>query len=93
MSKKPIKIWINLDKINRDGIIEKKAKYLPVVIWENEEPDQYGNTHAMQQDLPKELRDAGQKGEYLGNGKRWEDNPTTNAPTNDLDKATGDLPF
>jgi len=93
MSKKPIKVWINVDKINKEGIVKKKANYLPIVIWENDEPDQYGNTHAIQQDLPKELRDKGQKGEYLGNGKRWEEGETTTESTTTEKPQDDDLPF
>ena len=41
---------INLSKIDKTRIIEgKNGKYIDLVIWFNEEPDQYGNNFSIQQ--------------------------------------------
>jgi len=77
---------INLSKIDKKKIIDgKTGKWLDLVIWFNDEPDQYGNNLSIQQ---KTERD--EKRIYLGNGKLFvpkevlTDEPESNIP---------DLPF
>jgi hypothetical protein len=63
---------INLANIDKEEFYVSKAgkKSLNFVIWENRDgPDQFGNTHTMQQDISKESRDAGKKGKIIGNLK------------------------
>ncbi len=65
---------IDVTKIKKEHLFEGKngAKYLNVVMWENREGvDSYGNSHMAVQELPKELRDAGEKGPILGNAKEF----------------------
>lgn len=65
---------IDVTKINKDHLFHGKngAKYLDITLWENRDgPDQYGNSHMAVQQIPKELRDAGQKGPILGNAKEF----------------------
>lgn len=67
---KPIKIKINVTRILKDQLYAgKNGKYLDLVAWPNKngQPDQYGNTHFVCQDIPREARDAGVKGPILGN--------------------------
>lgn len=66
----PLKIKLNVSKLDKAHFFKgKSGTYCDLVIWENKEPDQFGNTHSVQQDIPKEARDAGHKGAYVGNGK------------------------
>jgi len=71
----PIKIKINVGKIDKTALFKgEKGTYLDVVLWET--PDsQYGDDYRVVQDLPRERRDAGEKGEILGNGKCFGDSP------------------
>lgn len=65
---------IDVTKIKKEHLFEGKngAKYLNVVLWENRDGvDSYGNSHMAVQELPRELRDAGQKGPILGNAKEF----------------------
>ncbi len=65
---------IDVTKILKEHLFHGKngAKYLDITLWENRDgEDQYGNTHMAVQSIPKELRDAGQKGPILGNAKEF----------------------
>jgi hypothetical protein len=66
----PIKFSIDVTKVDKRALFEGKngAKYLNCVMWPSEN-DQYGNDYRINQDLPKDMRDAGEKGKILGNGK------------------------
>ena len=59
---------INLSEIDKSKIFEgKKGKWIDVTIWENDEPDTYGNHMSIEQSTKK-----GDKKIYLGNAKAWE---------------------
>lgn len=65
---------IDVTKILKEHLFTGKngAKYLDITLWENRDgPDDYGNSHMAVQQIPKELRDAGQKGPILGNAKEF----------------------
>ena len=66
-----IRIKIDVSKIIKEYLFKgKKGTYLDCVLWENRDgEDQYGNTHSLQQELPKEARERGEKAPYIGNGK------------------------
>jgi hypothetical protein len=66
---RPIKIKINVTKILKDYIFEgKNGKYLNLVAWPNKNgTGQYGDTHFVSQDIPKEARDSGVQAPILGN--------------------------
>ena len=66
---RPIKIKINVTKILKEYIFEgKNGKYLNLVAWPNKNgTGQYGDTHFVSQDLPKEARDEGVPAPMLGN--------------------------
>lgn len=66
----PIKINIDLKKLKKSWMKEHSngALYCDLIIYENDEPDKYGNTHSVKQGMPKAARDAGEKAGYLGNG-------------------------
>lgn len=68
-----LKISIDVTKINKAALYKgKKGTYLNLVVWENRDgEDQYGNHYRVDQDLPKEMRDMGEKGAILGNGKNF----------------------
>lgn len=66
---RPIKIKINVTRILKDYLFEgKNGKYLDLVAWPNKNgAGQYGDTHFVVQDLPREARDKGEQGPILGN--------------------------
>lgn len=66
---RPIKIKINVTKILKEYIFEgKNGKYLNLVAWPNKNgTGQYGDTHFVSQDIPKEARDEGIQAPILGN--------------------------
>jgi len=66
---RPIKIKINVTKILKQYIFEgKNGKYLNLVAWPNKNgTGQFGDTHFVVQDLPKEARDEGIQAPILGN--------------------------
>lgn len=76
---------INLSKIDKTKLFTTKNgdKYLNVVVWINDEVDQYGNSASVQQSLSKEDREAGVKATYIGNLK--DPQQPTDAPATDDD--------
>jgi hypothetical protein len=65
---------IDLNKIDKTKIVstdkngkpfENGAKYLNVVVWLNDEADQYGNNASIQISQSKEEREAGVQRQYL----------------------------
>lgn len=69
---------IDLTKIDKKRIIstdkngqpfQNGAKYLNIVLWINDEVDQYGNIASIQESITKEEREKGVKPTYLGNLK------------------------
>lgn len=75
---KPITARIDLSKIAKEHIFHGKngAKYLNVAVFPNKDgTDQYGFSHYIVQDIPKEARDAGERGAILGNLKMPDDAP------------------
>lgn len=63
---------IDVTKLDKSYFFEGKngAKYADLIVFENREPDKYNNTHIVYQGLPKEARDAGKKGNIVGNGQQ-----------------------
>ena len=92
---------IDLNKIDKTKIVstdkngkpfENGAKYLNVVVWINDEADQYGNNASIQISQSKEERDAGVKATYIGNLK--EPQSRNNEPTSARNASVEDtLPF
>ena len=61
---------INVTKIDKSRLVSgKKGKYLNIAIFVNDEADQYGNNGMIVQSVSKEDREAGERGEILGNIK------------------------
>ena len=92
---------IDLNKIDKTKIVDRDkngnlfsngAKYLNVVVWINDEADQYGNNASIQISQSKEERDAGVKATYIGNLK--EPQSRNNEPTSTRTASVEDtLPF
>lgn len=94
-----IKAKINLSKIDKSRIFTSEKtgdEYLDIIILDSPN-DKYGNDYMIVEDLKKEERDAGKKGNILGNGKNFgSSNPssTGNQPQSDAPPmSTDDLPF
>jgi hypothetical protein len=100
---------IDLSKIDKTKVISKDkdgnpfkngAKYLNVVVWINEEVDQYGNIASVQISQSKEERESGAKATYIGNLKNAQgqsiktETPFANVPESKITKdEEDDLPF
>lgn len=92
---------IDLNKIDKTKIVstdkngnpfENGAKYLNVVVWINDELDNYGNKASIQISQSKEEREAGVKATYIGNLK--EPQSRNNEPTSARTaQVADDLPF
>lgn len=101
-----ISLSIDLGKLNKDWFVlgkgEPPKKYLALDVYENDEPDKYGNHWSAKQTPPKDVRaDMKQRGEkipYCGNGKEWDNQPKTppapkqGSPAPQSDDL-GDIPF
>lgn len=68
---KPLYLKINMMRIDKSKLFPGKngAQYLDAVMWEMDQPDQWGNTHRIVQSVSKEERAQGAKGAIIGNGK------------------------
>jgi hypothetical protein len=65
-----ISVTINVSKVNKEYLYEgKNGKYLNVVLFPLDAPDQFGNNYKAVQGLTKEQRAAGLKGNILGSGR------------------------
>lgn len=100
-----IRIKIDVTKLDKSAFFHGKngAIYADLVLWETPD-DKYQNDYRVTQDLPRERRDAGEKGEIVGNGKVFGNTaskPQQKAPPPqrkpavdpDLDAAEDDIPF
>lgn len=93
---------IDLTKIDKSRIkeVQKKdgttGKFLNLVMMTNEQPDQYGNDGFIAESVTKEEKEAGKRGNILGNckqvGKPTQPTPATKPNTADAN-AVDDLPF
>ena len=88
--KKGGKIYVELNP-NLKPFEGNKGNYIDLVRWENESPDQYGNTSGIQLDFPMDYQ--GSK-VYVGNGKPLKKSgaPAPQQP-NLSTPEEGDLPF
>jgi hypothetical protein len=66
----PIIAKIDVKKINKEWLFAgAKGTYLDTVIYENDNVDQYGNSHVIKQNPPQEAREQGVKPVIIGNCK------------------------
>ncbi len=96
---KIVRVSINLDKIDEKYIVNgKKGRYLNVALI-NTPDSPYGNDYMASQDLPKEARENGERGQILGNAQAWNLGEGTPATKQDTAPKGGgaakgdDLPF
>lgn len=65
-----IALKIDVSKIEKERLyVGKKGTYLDAVIFLNDEADEYGQNGMVVQSVSKEEKDAGKRGEILGNVK------------------------
>lgn len=99
-----VNIKIDVTKIDKELLVKgKKGTYLDATVFINpDEADQYGNHGMVTQSLSKEAREAGEKGNILGNAKVfWQgDSGNREQPKGVNDKTQGgfdnfddDIPF
>lgn len=92
MADKIIRLKIDVTKINKTKLYKgEKGTYLSCTILLNDQADQYGNNGMIIEDTTKEEREAGNRGNILGNAKiagqaqQTNSNPaSTNAPDEDI---------
>jgi hypothetical protein len=77
-----ISIKINVTKIRKDLLFKgEKGTYMDLILHENKNgPDRFQNSGFVVQDLGKEARARGEKGEILGNWKIIGQKPAASAP-------------
>jgi len=85
---KTLSLKLDVKKIDKDRLyVGKKGTYLDAVIFINDTTDDYGNDGFIVQSVSKEEREAGKKGEILGNvkiiGKPEETKPEKAQPKED----------
>jgi hypothetical protein len=79
MSKQLVVLKIDVKKIDKKRLFEgAKGVYLDAVLFLDSEPDQYENNGMITQSVSKEEREAGVKGNILGNAKIM--GPPTSVP-------------
>lgn len=92
---KLIAIKIDVTKIDKERLFQgKKGQYLDATVFLSDEEGQYGDNGMITQSVSKEEREAGVKGNILGNVKilgEFGDNKPSAAPSavSDMD----DIPF
>lgn len=98
---------IDLSKIDKNKIVttdkdgkpfQNGGKYLNIVVWVNDQADQYGNDASVQQSISKEEREQGIKPTYIGNLKDPKSNQqsavaSTAQQSISNDEEDDDLPF
>jgi len=62
------RLKLDVTKLDKSAFFKgAKGTYVDITLWENDQPDEYGNTHSAKQDMGKERR--GEKTPYVGNAK------------------------
>ena len=96
MSNRPKKAKIDVTKIVKEYLFKANsgAVYLDVVMWPSD--GKYGDDHMIVQDIPREKREAGEKGAILGNATLNDEEPApkqeqSSSPTPEDD--TSEIPF
>lgn len=95
---------IDLNKIDKKRIVTKDkngnafengAKYYNVLVWINDEIDQYGNIASIQESISKEERESGLKATYIGNLKNvgGQNTNTDEKKSENVKDEHDDLPF
>lgn len=93
-----VRLSIDVTKIDKDKLIKgKKGTYLSCTAFiDPNNPDQYGNSGMITQDVSKEQKEAGVKGEILGNSKvfwQGEGKQQAAAPSAPEEPSLDTLPF
>lgn len=71
---------------------KNEKNYVAITIWENDTPDQFGNTVSIQLNSTKEKRESEGK-IYIGNAKPLQQTPPTQRTTTPLPEGEDDMPF
>lgn len=86
--------------VTADEDLKAKGVYMDAIVWENREPGKFGDTHAIRQSLPKEVRDKMNEEElkaipFIGNMKPYEQSNAATSVAAPIAEAEpdDDLPF
>jgi len=96
-----LRLKLDVTKIDKERLFQgKKGVYLDATVFLNDEQGQYGDNGMITQDVSKEEREAGTKGNILGNAtiiKVLEDNrqeaPNSTAEATAQAEGMDDIPF
>jgi hypothetical protein len=94
-----IKVKINVTRISKEYLFAgNNGKYMDLALIPLKAgADQYGNEWTVVQDIPKEARDRGEKGPFIGNAKRLvrrqQTQPASNATLKTATVEDEDCPF
>lgn len=92
--KKTIALKIDVTKIEKERLFKgKKGTYLDAVLMFDTDDDQYGNNGMIVQSVSKDEREAGTKGNILGNAKDLSKTTKTVEVDDSFDDMDDDLPF
>jgi len=89
-----LRLKLDVTKLDKTAFFKgKSGTYCDLVLWENDQPDQYGNTHSVKQDMGKERR--GEKTPYVGNAKPFGNPVNVMSPENKppVVEDDDDIPF
>jgi hypothetical protein len=91
----PIKLRINLDKIDQDAVFQgAKGRYFDVIVWPNKGESKFGEIGMAKQDLGKERK--GEQAPILGNAfplRKAEPKPAAPAAKWEDHETGDDIPF
>jgi hypothetical protein len=90
-----VRFKIDVTKIDKTLLFKgQKGIYLDCTAFlDLDNEDQYGNNGTISQEIPKERRDAGEKGNILGNGKIFYRKNGQSRPADPGHQADEDIPF
>jgi hypothetical protein len=88
-----IKLNICLSKIDKSRIKESGGKkYIDIIVMDSKN-DRYGNDYMVVEDISKSERDAGKKGNIIGNGKNLGQKSSGGQPKSSSNVSSDDLPY
>ncbi len=88
-----IKLNICLSKIDKSRIKESAGKkYIDIIVMDSKN-DRYGNDYMVVEDISKSERDAGKKGNIIGNGKNLGQKSSVGQSKSSSNVSSDDLPY
>ena len=74
------RVKVDASKLDKSAFFKgAKGTYFDLVLWENDSPDEWGNTHSVKQDMGKDRK--GERTPYVGNAKPFGHGSTQSQPS------------